>query len=529
MPAPLLESLPPEVLFSISDYLEPDDRKNLSLANSGLRTAMAPCLFRVLQVDCPLGEDHILATIVDKYGANVLELRLNVTFYPNEMEEREEEEGEEDNDDENEPSDVDMSENEENNGDEESEVLSDDDDEAEGEEEGQDDDEDDDEEEDESSSDESDHEPKWYWTNPPASVWARKEADTPIIHDLIQFKKLPRCKTLTLHTNGEKDFEVDADWDNNEIGNNYIYFCCEPEDWQEVRRKEERYSWRAALRDMYHDIATLSSVDDFKILNFLPRKTSFWQDGKWAEFLGRLKRLTLHTYGGSNGAGWLVNTLPGFHAFFKELSDTMLAHTNALEYFELKARDDGFLGSDDSEGDGSLYISPGSLPSLRSLHVDGIAAPSVLTDFLKAVPGTLSKLYIVECVAINYDKGDSDQPAAPTWADLWKAARGAMKAPADVMCVPTKERPITQEEGQYYEDDPYAPPDEEEDRIKSWRRKVEEDGLCIWPYAWLDEKYGSTYPDHEVNLQRLESGEDNLEFKMLMEEVKRSGGKCAVF
>ncbi|RYC80771.1 hypothetical protein BFJ63_vAg16343 [Fusarium oxysporum f. sp. narcissi] len=519
MPGHFLESLPPEGLFSISDYLEPDDRKNLSLANSGLRTAMAPCLFKVLQINCPLAEDHILPTIVDKYGANVLELRLNITFYPNEMPEKTGEESieEEEEESEDEPSDVDMSENHEDNGDEES----DHDLESEGVIEHYTEDDVEDDDEDKDSDSDSDAGPKWYWTNPPASVWVRKEEDTSIIRDLIQFKGLPRCRALTLHTNGEQDFEVDADWDNNDIANNYIYFCCEPEDWEEVKRKEERYSWRAALRDMYSDIATLSTVDDFTIQNFLPRKTSFWQEKEWPEFLSRLKKLTLNTYGGNNGAGWRVNTLPGFHAFFNELPTTVLAHANALEYFKLKTHDDGFLG-----GEGSLYIPPGCMPSLRSLHVDGIAVTSVVKDYLKATNGTLSKLCVTECVAFTSDPNGDD---APKWADLWRAARQALRAPAEVVCVPTKERPITEDEGDYYGDEVYVPPADEDDKIKSWRRKAkEEEGLCIWPYGWLDEKYGSIYPDHEVNLERLENGEDNLEFKLLMNEVKRGGGKCTV-
>ncbi|KAF5556434.1 hypothetical protein FPHYL_7935 [Fusarium phyllophilum] len=443
--------LPPEVLFSISDYLEPDDRKNLSLANSGLRNAMAPCLFKVLRVDCPLVEHHILPTIVDKYGANILELKLNVTFYPEKSTETADDEEEESED---ESSDVDMSENEEAH-----------DTEEEDEEKNYSD------KEEESDSDD-DPDRGWYWEYPPASVWARKEADTSIIQDLIRFKGLPRCKALTIYTNGEKDFELDADWDNNDIARNYIYFCCEPETWQEVERKEGGYSWRAALRDMYRDIATLSPVDEFTILNFLPRKTSFWQKKEWAEFLGRLKKLTLNTYGGNNGAGWQANTLPGFHAFFNELPTNFLGHANALEYFKLKTHNDGFLG-----GDGSLYIPPGCMPSLRSLHVDGIAVTSVLTDYLKVTNGTLSKLCITECVAFTSDPSGDD---APGWADLWRAAHKALKAPAEVICVPTKERPITEGEGDYYGDEVYVPPADEDDKIKNWRRRVkEEEGLCI--------------------------------------------------
>lgn len=173
MSAHFFENLPPEVLFGISDYLEPDDRKNLSLANSGLRTAMAPCLFKVLRVNCPLVEDHILPTIVDKYGANILELRLNVTFYPEESTETADEGEEEEEDSDDESSDVDMSENEEGNDGEESspepEVTN--------------------------ESGKDDYPDRWwYWSNPPASVWARKDADTSIIQDLIRFNGLPRCR-----------------------------------------------------------------------------------------------------------------------------------------------------------------------------------------------------------------------------------------------------------------------------------------------------------------------------------------------
>lgn len=132
-----LERLPPEVLFSISDHLDPDDRKNLSLVNSDLRSAMTPCLFKVLRINCPLVENDIVPTIVTKYGAYVLELRLDVTFYPNELEQAGDNNDDESNDD--------SGSEDEGNGEE--------------------------------SDAESDSGPKWYWKNPPASVWARQEAD----------------------------------------------------------------------------------------------------------------------------------------------------------------------------------------------------------------------------------------------------------------------------------------------------------------------------------------------------------------
>lgn len=81
-----LERFPRKVLFSILDHLDPDNRNNLSLVDYGLGVALAPRLFKVLAVNCPLVEDYILPAIVTKYGPHFLELCLDVTFYPKQLE-----------------------------------------------------------------------------------------------------------------------------------------------------------------------------------------------------------------------------------------------------------------------------------------------------------------------------------------------------------------------------------------------------------------------------------------------------------
>ena len=50
----------------------------------------------------------------------------------------------------------------------------------------------------------------------------------------------------------------EEDWDDNWTSHNYIYFCTESGNWEEVGAKEHKHPCRAALRDMYHDIATLN-------------------------------------------------------------------------------------------------------------------------------------------------------------------------------------------------------------------------------------------------------------------------------
>ncbi|KAH7191812.1 uncharacterized protein B0J16DRAFT_353471 [Fusarium flagelliforme] len=377
---------------------------------------MAPSLFKVLRVIRPLVEDHIVSTIVAKYGANVLELRLDVTFYPKELEEEGENNDDESDDDS-------RSEDEEN----EKEVDA-----------------------------ELDSGPKWYCKTLPHQSGHAKKPTYPSCRISSSSKTYraaqPSPFTPTAkRTNGEKDFKSKADWDDNEFANS-IYFCGKAENWEEIKAKEQKYPWR------------------------------------------RLKKLTLHTYGGNHDFGWLANTAKN------------------LEYFEIKAHNEGFLGA------------PGSMPALRFLHVDGIAVTSVLNSFLQGVHGTLSKIRNTECVALAEDIHDDKQP---TWEDLWKVVRQAIKAPAEVVFVPTRKRPITQEEYYHREDDLYKPPSDEEEKIKKFRRMAkEEDGFCIWPYVWVDSQYGYALPEWEMDVARLESGEDNLEFKLLMEEVQRGGGRC---
>lgn len=536
MTASSLEKLPPELITTILDQLSHDDRKNLSLTNSSIRAITAPTLFRGLKVDCPLPEDHVGEAVVRKFGHHVLNLHLHVTFFPNKVKD-EEEEADAQGEGEKMSVDVDGSENEDEQEeeDEENAEVSEEDkdynklkeaclpdmfpppvtkDTTEGEdkeekgEESQEEDDDNDEEEKE----EEEEPEKWYWDNPPESVWARKTTDATAVKDLIQFKGLPRCAILSLHTNGDEDFEVDEDWDDNDIGNNSIYFCCEPENWEKVKTKEEKYAWRAALRDMYQDIATLSQVEDLRIFNFLPRKASSWQTTEWEEFLGRLRNLTLYPYGGDNGAGWQVNTLPGFNSFFNELSATMLRHAKAVEYLKIVGNEDGFLDCN------SLRLTPGIMPALRVLHVEYMTATSILINFLAKKPPALEKIHIVNCVAQAWGR-DRDGGPPPTWAQLWKTLR---QKSIRVSYKQTKTAPLTEDEDFHEGEEEWGPPDDEEENVKQLRKKLKENSsLVVWPYGEPDDKYGFLSTHVEMNLERFENGEDNREYGLLLAEMQR--------
>lgn len=446
----------------VTEHLSTWDLKNLSTANSAFRIAIVPCLFGVLQVNCPLREDHVAGTVLRKYGAYVVELRLNVTFLPNQMEDKS-----------------------------------------------------------------LDRLPKeyleyvqQYWSDPPASVWARRTGDIPVIHDLIQFKGLPHCKSLTLHTEGDNDFEQSGhtDWDDSRTGTASVYTFYEHEGWEEVERKEQKYSWRAALRDMYRDIAKLSPTKELKISSFLPRKVSFWQEDGWASFLRRLRKLTLHSYGGNDGAVWDVNKMPGFNQFFGDLSSLMLIHAKELEHLEIVAHESGFLGSN------SLVLAPDIMPALRVLRLENMAVTSILPNFLQGIHKDLSNIRIVKCVALSESPSGEDPPS---WGDLWMWIREAVPEPKEITCV-LPEAPLTWEEADYSYGDVYVAPQWEPMEVQRLRaRLAKERGFYVWPYAQVG-KYGGVSADEERNLEMLECEEDNYEYRLMVKAVESVGGRCKV-
>lgn len=510
-----LDSLPPELLSIITEHLGHDDRRNLSLVSSTTRSAMVPFLFKGLKVKCPLPEDHMLQGIVQKFGHHVLNLHLHVSFYPNPMDTSKDPSEE----------DVDMDDNEETDDIEKDgadEDESDDDgsdneepDDGNGEEDDAEDDENNpnnDEEGEEENDNKEDEEDRWYWENPPESVWARKSTDVPVVKDLIQFKGLPRCSILTLYTMGAENFEVEADWDDNDLCDSGMYFCSYAEDWDEVKKKEEKYAWRAALRDMWYDLASLSKTNHLEVFDFLPRKSSSWTTPEWPSFLGQLKQLTLYPYGSENGAGWYVNTLPGFNDFFQDLSSVMLDHAKHLERLKIVGHDAGFLSYD------SLKLAAGILPELRVLRLENMAAPAILPPFLEGKPHNLREIHLKNCVAVETNDYDFE---LKTWASLWKAIREMVEQPICVAYQHHKSPPLTEAENYADSGEEWEPPEDEEEGIARLRKIVAEDKDIVWPYVEVDDKYGMLMDNDVLNVEHLGMGDDNKEYRALMKEMER--------
>jgi hypothetical protein len=234
-----LNKLPPEIILDISDRLTWFDIESLSLVDKTIRKHVVPQLFKHVKVDCPLPRDHILQSVVEKYGTYVSRLHLKVIFYPNPP-------------------------NSNYHG---------------------------------TKVDATYAKERWYWNNYPPSVWARNADDVSAMHHLIQLKGLPNCTILTISTDGEDDFGIRGGWSENKSADVSFYVFAEPETYDQVRKSEGKYAWRQAHAEMWRDIARYSKLDQLELTNFLPCKASSWLEPEWAEFLGGLKELTLQAYG----------------------------------------------------------------------------------------------------------------------------------------------------------------------------------------------------------------------------------------
>ncbi|KAH7184765.1 uncharacterized protein B0J16DRAFT_340424 [Fusarium flagelliforme] len=445
---PALDTLPPEIFLCIRDQLPHEDIKSLSVVNKKIHTQLVPHLFRYIRVDCPLPRDSGLSSVINKYGGNyILGVCLYVVFQPNPP----------------------------NSKLEGTKVV-------------------------------TDHEKeKWYWDDYPDSVWARDASDIPIMHDLIQFKGMPKCTSLGIRTDGEEEFEIDGGWDENDLCDISIYFCTEVESWERVKEKEEMYGWRTAWNELWRDVAKYSKTERLDLFHFLPIKASSWLEPDWAAFVGRLKELNIRAYGQDNGAGWAANTLEGFCAFFHEMPEFLFQHATNLEHLYIAGHEDGHLG------DSALRFEPNTMTQLKSLHLETMSITESLKDFLSG--SNLESLRLENVGAWGH------VGVTPTWADFWKAVREGNPSLKEVTYHYPKSPPLTVEEAMNGNDSVSQTDTEEEAQVR--KMVSDDDSLIIWPYIISDDKYGDVFEMEEENREALVKGDDNTEYKLLMEDVQK--------
>ncbi|KAJ4127822.1 hypothetical protein NW768_008098 [Fusarium equiseti] len=447
MTSPALQYLPPEILLLISDELPHRDRKSLSAVNGRFRNQLVRRLFRHIQIDCPLSQDSNLQHVIDKYGDYVTGLLLNVTFLPNPPSSSFE------------GTELDL---------------------------------------------ETDwyEEEKWYWYDYPDSVWAQDASDVPIMHDLIQFKGMPKCTSLGIRTDGEGEFEPHGGWDDDGF---YGYdFCASVESWEEVKEKERKYSWRQAWNELWRDVAKFSKMERLDLFNYLPIKASWWLEPEWAAFVGRLKDLKIRAFGQDNG----FNTQEGFCSFFNDMPEFLFRHATNLEHLYIAGHEDAHLS------DGTLRFKEDTMTQLKSLHFENMSISTSLMDFLSGSTPKLESLHLDNVAAWG-------TVFTPVWADFWEAVREGNPALKEVIYRYPRTPPLSEEERLHGHDPTFdATKTDDEQEAQARKMVADDDTLTIWPYICADDTFGELFEMEDPNLYFLVLGHDNTEYKLLMKEIK---------
>jgi hypothetical protein len=169
------------------------------------------------------------------------------------------------------------------------------------------------------------------------------------------------------------------------------------------------------------------------------------------------------------------------------------------------------------------------MQNVEELHLENIAVTGILS--LLSVHGgklKLSKLRIVNCAAQTL--GISEDLDHPTWADLWSMVQSSVTPGAEIEILLPKRLLLPDERfHSHHGDYIVTESDDEYEDIQQLRRKMQEDeDFHGWPYVWVCSGSATSIPEAEVNQERLEIGEDNLQFGLLVDKVQRGGGKCIV-
>lgn len=199
------------------------------------------------------------------------------------------------------------------------------------------------------------------------------------------------------------------------------------------------------------------------------------------------------------------------------MPDFLFQHAKNLEHLCIAGHEDGHLG------EGSLRFVPGTMSQLRSLRLEGMAITKSLKDFLSGSTPKLESLHLDNVAAWGFEFSDIDSSSRsePTWAEFWKAVRKGNPMLEDVVFRYHKTPPLT--EAEYMNDSPsfdLAIADTE--REAQIRMMVaDDDSLIIWPYITSNDKYGDILDWEETNLECLARGDDNKEYRLLLEGIKR--------
>lgn len=258
------------------------------------------------------------------------------------------------------------------------------------------------------------------------------------------------------------------------------------------------------------------------------KKVSSFSQAPFHDFLSHLEQFTLSIHGEDNGAGWNLNISQEYSALMRKLDEYFFDHLANVTILSIKAPEEGPLGLAFEPGPSEqeetrhapLTLKADQMPLLTTLHLDYIFASPELINFLVGHRDTLEKVILRRCYAsiggVAYN--------GIYWSEFFNSLSSA--CPAKLRCFELVDSkvPLTSDEEFGSEENEEEVPDE----VREARTILQQDpGRRLFPYAYLDDKYGNIFFDEEKVLASFLKGEDQRNWDRLMELVERNASEAA--
>ena len=288
------------------------------------------------------------------------------------------------------------------------------------------------------------------------------------------------------------------------------------DDWPDIesegegREQEATEAWRALPAKAFLAISDNKPgvIKHFEYRNAFPRVVTSWWTKDFAALLGGLESFKISLAGGDNGAGWQINTASQYAGFVSQLGEAFFDELHSIKRLDIAASDSGPIGCDSYRNAAYALPSKG-MPHLRELRLEQVFIDWMLHRFFKAHSGVLEVVEMRNCYA---SQEDCD------WHALFNAIAANDPQQLTRFSLEPKKTDF----------DPQFCEVSEEDQARVRQAIQENPSKRLFPFAYLDDKYGFTFDVDDASLASFMAGEDQRAWDSLQDLITRNNSQRGV-
>ncbi|KAF9888040.1 hypothetical protein FE257_009304 [Aspergillus nanangensis] len=236
------------------------------------------------------------------------------------------------------------------------------------------------------------------------------------------------------------------------------------------------------------------------------------------DFLSHLQTFNLSLTAWDNGAGWNLNTQEIFYGLPDQLGPWFFNHLSSVQEFSFDARSSSRLGAGGQDSRShDISLRNATMPHLRKVTLEHIIICKELVDFLVRNIATLESIVLKNCFAMLNDS----EAHSTGWCDFFTAL--ARQNPLrlrsfQLICENDKDDMLDLD---FTYNDPQWDPNPHS--LAQARNKLEtEPQAHVFPYGYLDDKYGFGYRSHIDNQTAFVAGADERAYRELVDLMTRN-------